>query len=201
MPQGAPVRRQHSPEGICAKACSNASPTASRREASVSDIGRNAQATAWSAGTVRKPALGKKSRRLNKTNDDAGAGYRSFASQKSCRQPMHQASSTAASRYARSSVLSDLQSSPQDCFEGLVATARGKHPVPSRTRPLSPVAPMVLRLKTWESRSPPGLQLSCPQDRKAADISRERNTQAAARLFNDPGKGPKNDHQSNSLSS
>ena len=40
-------------------------------------------------------------------------------------------------------------------FEGLVATARGKHPVPSRTRPLSPAAPMVLRPKTRESRSPP----------------------------------------------
>ena len=45
-----------------------------------------------------------------------------------------------------------MQSIP---FVGLVATARGKHPIPSRTRPLSPVAPMVLRLKTWESRSPP----------------------------------------------
>src|SRR5690606_24233271 len=40
-------------------------------------------------------------------------------------------------------------------LQGLVATARGKHPVPSRTRPLSPAAPMVLRLKTRESRSPP----------------------------------------------
>ena len=32
-----------------------------------------------------------------------------------------------------------------------------KHPIPSRTRQLSTVAPMVLRLKTWESRSPPNL--------------------------------------------
>jgi hypothetical protein len=30
-----------------------------------------------------------------------------------------------------------------------------KHPVPSRTRKLSTIAPMVLRLKAWESRSPP----------------------------------------------
>src|SRR5690625_4318285 len=44
---------------------------------------------------------------------------------------------------------------PAGGFQGLVVTARGKHPVPSRTRPLSPAAPMVLRLKTWESRSPP----------------------------------------------
>ena len=40
---------------------------------------------------------------------------------------------------------------------GLVVIARAKHPAPFRTRPLSAVAPMVLRLKTWESRSPPNL--------------------------------------------
>ena len=33
-----------------------------------------------------------------------------------------------------------------------------QNPIPSRTRPLNPVAPMVLSLKTWESRSPPGPQ-------------------------------------------
>ena len=43
-------------------------------------------------------------------------------------------------------------------FSGLVVIARAKHPIPSRTRPLSAVAPMVLRLKTWESRSPPNLK-------------------------------------------
>jgi len=43
-------------------------------------------------------------------------------------------------------------------FSGLVAIARAKHPIPSRTRKLSAVAPMVLRLKTWESRSPPNLK-------------------------------------------
>ena len=43
------------------------------------------------------------------------------------------------------------------CFLGLVVIARVKHPIPSRTRPLSTVAPMVLRLKTWESRSSPNL--------------------------------------------
>ena len=35
--------------------------------------------------------------------------------------------------------------------------APAKHPIPSRTRPLSATAPMVLRLKSWESRSPPNL--------------------------------------------
>ena len=34
--------------------------------------------------------------------------------------------------------------------------AKGPHPIPSRTRKLSPSAPMVLCLKTWESRSLPG---------------------------------------------
>ena len=43
-------------------------------------------------------------------------------------------------------------------FFGLVVIARAKHPIPSRTRQLSAVAPMVLRLKTWESRSPPNLK-------------------------------------------
>ena len=45
-----------------------------------------------------------------------------------------------------------------EVFFGLVVIAQAKHPVPSRTRPLSAVAPMVLRLKTWESRSPPNLK-------------------------------------------
>ena len=42
-------------------------------------------------------------------------------------------------------------------FLGLVVIARAKHPIPSRSRPLSAVAPMVLHLKVWESRSPPNL--------------------------------------------
>jgi hypothetical protein len=59
--------------------------------------------------------------------------------------------------------LPDLASPPRSGtggLQGLVATARGKHPVPSRTRPLSPAAPMVLRPKTRESRSPPDLSRS-----------------------------------------
>ena len=42
-------------------------------------------------------------------------------------------------------------------FLGLVVIARAKHPIPSRSRQLSAVAPMVLHLKVWESRSPPNL--------------------------------------------
>ena len=37
----------------------------------------------------------------------------------------------------------------------LVAMPEGPHPIPSRTRPLSPPGSMVLRLKAWESRSLP----------------------------------------------
>src|SRR6056297_1232442 len=49
-----------------------------------------------------------------------------------------------------------LQASPAPGSPaGLVVIARGKLPIPSRTRPIRPAAPMVLRLKTWESRSPP----------------------------------------------
>ena len=42
-------------------------------------------------------------------------------------------------------------------FAGPVIIARCLNPIPSRTRPLNASAPMVLRLKTWESRSLPGL--------------------------------------------
>ncbi len=42
-------------------------------------------------------------------------------------------------------------------FAGLVTFAERSDPIPSRTRPSNASAPMVLCLKTWESRSPPGL--------------------------------------------
>ena len=38
----------------------------------------------------------------------------------------------------------------------LVIIAKGPHPIPFRTRKLSPSAPMVLCLKIWESRTLPG---------------------------------------------
>src|ERR1700704_3521829 len=42
-------------------------------------------------------------------------------------------------------------------FAGLVVVAGSLNPIPSRTRPLNFPAPMVVRLKTRESRSLPGL--------------------------------------------
>ena len=41
----------------------------------------------------------------------------------------------------------------------LVIIAKGPHPIPFRTRKLSPSAPMVLCLKIWESRTLPGLKI------------------------------------------
>src|SRR5689334_9740745 len=43
-------------------------------------------------------------------------------------------------------------------FADLVVLARSLYPIPSRTRPSKSSAPMVLSLKTWKSRSLPGLQ-------------------------------------------
>ena len=40
----------------------------------------------------------------------------------------------------------------------LVIIAKGLHPIPFRTRKLSPSAPMVLCLKIWKSRTLPGLK-------------------------------------------
>ena len=37
--------------------------------------------------------------------------------------------------------------------------AKGPHPIPFRTRKLSPSAPMVLCLKIWKSRTLPGLKI------------------------------------------
>ena len=56
-------------------------------------------------------------------------------------------------------------------FAGLVVFAGSLNPIPSRTRPLNFPAPMVLSLKTWKSRSLPGLprtETSSPRHAKAA---------------------------------
>src|SRR5688572_4906492 len=51
----------------------------------------------------------------------------------------------------------DAMSSQRIVFVDLVVLPGGPHPIPFRTRSLSPSGPMVLRLKARESRSPPGL--------------------------------------------
>ena len=50
----------------------------------------------------------------------------------------------------------------------LVAMSEVPHPIPFRTRSLSPPEPMVLRLKARESRSPPGLPGGQPMMTKTA---------------------------------
>src|SRR5258707_1355528 len=66
-------------------------------------------------------------------------------------------------------------------FAGLVVIAGEFHPIPFRTRPLKPPAPMVLRVNTRESRSPPGLQKT---DHKTILIL--RGVAPAARLEGPP---------------
>src|SRR5258706_16156731 len=47
-------------------------------------------------------------------------------------------------------------------FAGLVVLAGSLSPIPSQPRPLNFPAPMVLSLKTWKSRSLPGLRRTFP---------------------------------------
>ncbi len=61
--------------------------------------------------------------------------------------------------------------SSEPFFAGLVALARRSDPIPSRTRPSNALAPMVLCLKTWESRSSPGLQRTENRRRRTDDRS------------------------------
>ena len=80
-------------------------------------------------------------------------------------------------------------------FAGLVAVARSLNPIPSRTRPLNSSAPMVLCLKTWESRSSPGLPrtISCqgqyPAKDRPSDLS-HRNSPTGRRPPHHPPRIP-----------
>ena len=56
-------------------------------------------------------------------------------------------------------------------FVELVALPGGPHPIPFRTRSLSPPGPMVLRLKARESRSPPALLTLIHIDERAPKIT------------------------------
>ena len=76
------------------------------------------------------------------------------------------------------------------CFAGLVAFAERSDPIPSRTRPSNAFAPMVLCLKTWESRSSPGLQSTRkssynntqhPEKRRFSDQMMRRNKHGGPR--------------------
>ena len=79
-------------------------------------------------------------------------------------------------------------------FAGLVTFAERSDPIPSRTRPSNAQAPMVLCLKTWESRSSPGLQRTEPlQGRSAADIQRSHRETRTSLLTHHPGNWERRD--------
>jgi hypothetical protein len=65
-------------------------------------------------------------------------------------------------------------------FAGLVVLAGSLNPIPSRTRPLNSPAPMVLSLKTWKSRSLPGLPRT---DKPHHDVSTDERPPARAAVF------------------
>ena len=65
-------------------------------------------------------------------------------------------------------------------FAGLVVIAGEFHPIPFRTRPLKPPAPMVLRANTRESRSPPGQPRT---DVKESRLTRNKRPRHPARPF------------------
>ena len=71
--------------------------------------------------------------------------------------------------------------------------AGGPHPIPSRTRSLSPLAPMVLRLKAWESRSLPGPQSPVRQTCRHIFPLRRfwSRLRPAARIFQADLSGPR----------
>src|ERR1700724_660666 len=65
-------------------------------------------------------------------------------------------------------------------FAGLVVLAGSLNPIPSRTRPLNFPAPMVVRLKTRESRSLPGLpRTEFPRSRSNREKSATEKSAAA----------------------
>ena len=74
----------------------------------------------------------------------------------------------------------------QTFFADLVVLAEEFHPIPFRTRPLKPPAPMVLRPKPRESRSLPGLRRTFANPRQHNQKPRESNLAGfflAARLI------------------
>ena len=65
-------------------------------------------------------------------------------------------------------------------------SAKRSDPIPSRTRPSNASAPMVLCLKTWESRSSPGLQCTTmlfTDMHKKISRTNTRSTRASPRGF------------------
>ena len=81
--------------------------------------------------------------------------------------------------HARKVRLAGAMMSSHILFVDLVALPEGPHPIPFRTRSLSPPGPMVLRLKARESRSLPGLPRGCEPDPSLANTFRPAPRRAA----------------------
>ena len=83
-------------------------------------------------------------------------------------------------------------------FAGPVTGARSPNPIPSRTRPLNSSAPMVLCLKTRESRSLPGLPRtdphSIPSPRDATSAARAKRHAPRPLLKPNPPAGQRPHH-------
>ncbi len=69
------------------------------------------------------------------------------------------------------------------CSAGLVVLAGGLNPIPFRTRPLNPPAPMVLHLKMRESRSLPGLQSTVKIRSNSFVIERQTRPNTSSRTL------------------
>src|SRR4051812_15365249 len=74
---------------------------------------------------------------------------------------------------------SDVRHHPS--LAGLVVLAGSLYPIPSRTRPSNFPAPMVLSLKTWKSRSLPGLPRTETSSRSKTHAMREPRTKRKSR--------------------
>ena len=108
--------------------------------------------------------------RVQLTGTNRSFGLIALINQRPARNPQDCVTATAQSKGLRESgttfdqtnscfgSLTSSESSILIVFAGLVALARRSDPIPSRTRPSNASAPMVLCLKTRESRSSPGLQ-------------------------------------------
>jgi hypothetical protein len=69
-----------------------------------------------------------------------------------------------------------------------------KDPIPSRTRPSNALAPMVLCLKTWESRPSPGLQRTDDGDRRT-DPGEQRTENREQKVLEVPSTSLKSSSQ------
>ncbi len=108
-----------------------------------------------SIGLIACPCFGAGSRRVQRQAPDPDPGATAQLGHAMAPSRPRKGRPPAPARRRRKDETHPIDKGP--CLHDLVVIARGPHPIPFRTRPLSPSAPMVLRLKARESRSSPGL--------------------------------------------